>query len=396
MSLKPFLPSSSVVQHRFRFLFFAHASPFPSDCAAVAAAYHTCCDTTATTTAGTADGKQNSALACIVSATADMDSCMPVDAAAEAAKHARLHFVVFADVLPALPREKVLSRMRDTLLQLCGDGGGAEAQDTVGIACCLCCCRLVFGVQADAYSAFLSSCITAAASKGNLLPLLQAMLQLLPCERLLHLQVHQRVMAASVGGKYRHFSPQLHPPTHPFDTSLTLPAGITARSSPSSPAAASRTCSSSAAQTPSSSSPTTCSRWPPLAGCPLTSAATSTSSASAGGRPRLSPLCSRRRRTAAACPPHTPSSASCSSTAACCPPSRSASARTPLANLTALQWDDYLGRVRQLAQEQRQEQRQEQAALAPHGAGGGLTSAGLSILRSSHAQLHEMQVRCEV
>jgi hypothetical protein len=52
--------------------------------------------------------------------------------------------------------------------------------------------------------------------------------------------------------------------------------------------------------------------------------------------------------------------------------------------------------VRQLAQEQRQEQRQEQAALAPHGAGGGLTSAGLSILRSSHAQLHEMQVRCEV
>jgi hypothetical protein len=139
-----------------------------------------------------------------------MDSCLPVDAAAEAARHARLHFLVFADVLPALPREKVLSRMREVLLQLCGDGGGAEAgQDVAAIACSLCSCRLVFGLQADAYSTFLSSCITAAASKGSLLPLLQAMLQLLPCERLLHLQLHQRVMAASIGGKYRSFSPPL-------------------------------------------------------------------------------------------------------------------------------------------------------------------------------------------
>ena len=33
------------------------------------------------------------------------------------------------------------------------------------------------------------------------------MLQLLPNERLLYLQVHQRIMAASIGGKYRPASP---------------------------------------------------------------------------------------------------------------------------------------------------------------------------------------------
>jgi hypothetical protein len=147
-----------------------------------------------------------------VSATGNLDSSVPVDAAAEAVKEARLEFVVFADLLPALPRELVLSRVRDTLLQLCCDGGGgAEAVcDTAAIACALCSCRLVFGAQAaDSYSTFLSSCVTAAASKGCLLPLLQTMLQLLPNERLLHLQVHQRIMAASIGGKYRPASPSL-------------------------------------------------------------------------------------------------------------------------------------------------------------------------------------------
>jgi hypothetical protein len=148
-----------------------------------------------------------SALASIVHSTGNLDSIVPVHAAAEAARQARLHFVIFADILPALPRESVLSAMRDVLLQLCGEGS-----DTAAIACCLCSCRLVFGAAAsDAYSTFLSSCVTAAASKGTLLPLLQTMLQLLPSERLLHLQAHQRIMAASIGGKYRSAS---HTPTN--------------------------------------------------------------------------------------------------------------------------------------------------------------------------------------
>ena len=141
----------------------------PSDCAAVAAAFHACCDS------ASGEAKQSSALASIVSAAGNLDSSVPVDAAAEAVKQARLEFVVFADLLPALPRERVLSRIRDTLLQLCCDGGsGAEAAcDTAAIACALCSCRLLFGPQAaDSYSTFLSSCVTAAASKGSLLPLL--------------------------------------------------------------------------------------------------------------------------------------------------------------------------------------------------------------------------------
>jgi hypothetical protein len=179
-----------------------HHSPLISNCADVAAAYHACCDSTSSTSG---EAKHSSALATILSATGNLDSSVPVEAAAEAVRETRLHFVVFADMLPALPRERVLSRMRDVLLQLCGDDGGAEAtRHTAAIACALCSCRLVFGAQAaDAYSTFLSSCVTAAASKGSLLPLLYTMLQLLPSERLLHLQVHQRIMASSIGGKYR-------------------------------------------------------------------------------------------------------------------------------------------------------------------------------------------------
>jgi len=62
---------------------------------------------------------------------------------------------------------------------------------------------------ADSYSTFLASCVTAAVSKGSLLSLLHTMLQLLPNERLLHLQVHQRIMADSIGGKYRPARPSL-------------------------------------------------------------------------------------------------------------------------------------------------------------------------------------------
>ena len=134
-----------------------------------------------------------------MTSTGNLDRSVPVDAAAEAARDARLHFVVFADVLPALPRELVLHRLRDVLLQLCGGasaagggagGGGESVSDAACIACVLCSCRLLFGgVSGDAYATFLSGCVTAAATKGVLLPLLHTMLQLLPHERLLHLQV---------------------------------------------------------------------------------------------------------------------------------------------------------------------------------------------------------------
>ena len=220
---------------------------------------------------------------------------MPIEAAAEAVTEARLHFVVFADVLAALPRERVLSRLRDVLLQLCCDGGGGSevACDAGAIACALCICRLVFGAQAaDAYSTFLSSCVTAAASKGSLLPLLHCMLQLLPNERLLHLQAHQRIMASSIGGKYRSGSCSHARRAHTLHlTHFYLCAGTTAKNFPSSRAAALRTCSSSAAQTPSSSSATMCSKSLRQASCHWSLGATFIYSGSAGGRAHSSPLC---------------------------------------------------------------------------------------------------------
>jgi hypothetical protein len=222
-----------------------------------------------------------------------MDCGVPVEAAAEAVMQSRLQFVVFAEVLPALPRERVLSRLRDVLLQLCSENGmGSESTiNTAAIACALCSCRLVFGPQAaEAYGTFLSSCVTTAATKGSLTPLLQTMLQLIPSERLLHLQTHQRIMAACIGstGKYRFITPVS---TYDLLLCFHLGAGITARSFPSWHRAASLIFSSSEMLTLCSSLRTMCGRLQLLANYPLNSGETFICSDNDGGKVPLFPRC---------------------------------------------------------------------------------------------------------
>ena len=62
--------------------------------------------------------------------------------------------------------------------------------------------------------------------------------------------------------------------------------------------------------------------------------------------------------------------------------------------LTVWQWDEFLARVRLLVQDHKLPPAMASAAAALLGnaVAGGARSCSLSVLRSTHAQLHEMQV----